>query len=415
MEWAKARPSPRFDLAGSYVLPCSIDELPDARAAISLEGRNENGYPPLMTSIADRYGVLASQVTTAQGASGANFLVFAALLEPGDDVLVERPAYDPLLSAPRLLGARVVRFDRDHAGGFALDPDRVRQAITPRTRLVVLTSPHNPTGVVVDDTALDEVGRIAAAQGAYVLVDEVYLDASVAADEVRLKADATAEVRRKPDATAEVRRKSDATAEVRRKPDATAEVRRKPDATGDAGAASVLSGFSRTQTAAGRGEVFLTTSSLTKSYGLAGLRCGWILSSPALAERLRRARDVIDGSGSIVAERLATLAFSQLDRLIARSGALLAVNGPLVRSFLHARPELEAAEPRGGTVVFPRLRNVADSSRFAERLLTERETAIVPGRFFEAPAHFRVGFGGATDVLRGGLEALDAALDGREW
>jgi aspartate/methionine/tyrosine aminotransferase len=395
MEWAKARPSPRFDLAGSYVLPCSIDELPDARAAISLEGRNENGYPPLMTSIADRYGVLASQVTTAQGASGANFLVFAALLEPGDDVLVERPAYDPLLSAPRLLGARVVRFDRDHAGGFALDPDRVRQAITPRTRLVVLTSPHNPTGVVVDDTALDEVGRIAAAQGAYVLVDEVYLDASVAADEVRLKADATAEVRRKSDASAEVRRK--------------------PDATGDAGAASVLSGFSRTQTAAGRGEVFLTTSSLTKSYGLAGLRCGWILSSPALAERLRRARDIIDGSGSIVAERLATLAFSQLDRLIARSGALLAVNGPLVRSFLHARPELEAAEPRGGTVVFPRLRNVADSSRFAERLLTERETAIVPGRFFEAPAHFRVGFGGATDVLRGGLEALDAALDGREW
>jgi aspartate/methionine/tyrosine aminotransferase len=168
-------------------------------------------------------------------------------------------------------------------------------------------------------------------------------------------------------------------------------------------------------TAAGRGDVFLTTSSLTKSYGLAGLRCGWILSSPALAERLRRARDVIDGSGSIVAERLATLAFSQLDRLIARSRALLAVNGPLVRNFLHARPELEAVEPRGGTVVFPRLRHAADSSRFAERLLTGRETAVVPGRFFEAPAHFRVGFGGATDVLRGGLEALAAALDGREW
>ena len=62
-----------------------------------------------------------------------------------------------------------------------------------------------------------------------------------------------------------------------------------------------------------------------------------------------------------------------------------------MREFLHARPELELVEPRGGTVVFPRLRGVADSSRFAERLLHERETAIVPGRFFEAPAHFRVG------------------------
>ena len=365
MEWAKARRPPRFDLAGSNVLPCSIDELIGARDAIAMDGPNENGYAPLVESIAARYGVLPAQVTTAQGASGANFLVCAALLEPGDEVLVERPGYDPLLGAPRLLGARVVRFDRDLGGRFALDPDRVRQAMTPRTRLIIITSPHNPSGVLVHDDALDEVGRIAAGQGAYVLVDEVYLDASVASDQVRLKPDAT--------------------------------------------------DVSRTLTAASRGDVFLTTSSLTKSYGLSGLRCGWILSSPAVAERLRRARDVIDGTGSIVTERLATLAFSQLDRLIARSAALLAVNGALVRTFLHARPELELVEPRGGTVVFPRLRDVADSSRFAERLLNERETAIVPGRFFEAPAHFRVGFGGATDALGGGLDALGAALDKREW
>ena len=374
MEWAKARVSPRFDLANSNILPCSIEELTGARDAIALTGDNENGYAPLVESIAARYGVLPAQVTTAQGASGANFLVCAALLEPGDDVLVERPGYDPLLGAPRLLGARVVRFDRDPAS-FALDPDAVRRAMTPRTRLIIVTSPHNPTGVVVDDAALDEVGRIAAAQGAYVLVDEVYLDASLGVPEVRLKPAAT---------DAQTRLKAEAT---------DTQIRLKPDAT----------------------EVFLTTSSLTKSYGLSGLRCGWILSSAAVAERLQRARDVIDGTGSIVAERLATLAFSQLDRLIARSAALLAVNGPLVREFLHARPELELVEPRGGTVVFPRLRGVADSSRFAERLLHERETAIVPGRFFEAPAHFRVGFGGETGALLGGLEALNAALDGHEW
>jgi aspartate/methionine/tyrosine aminotransferase len=374
MEWAKARPSPRFDLAGSNVLPCSIDELTGARDAIALDGRNENGYAPLVVSIAARYGVLPAQVTTAQGASGANFLVCAALLEPGDEVLVERPGYDPLLAAPRLVGARVVRFDRDFAGGFALDPERVRRAMTPRTRLIIITSPHNPTGVIADGSALDEVGRIAAAQDAHVLVDEVYLDATVTPQEVRLKPDATE-------------------------------------------GASVVSGLSRTPpvTAAGRGDVFLTTSSLTKSYGLSGLRCGWILSSAAVAERLQRARDVIDGTGSIVTERLATLAFSQLDRLIARSAALLAVNGALVRKVLRSRPELELVAPRGGTVVFPRIRDVADSSRFAERLLNERATAIVPGRFFEAPAHFRVGFGGATDALGGGLDALSAALDGREW
>ena len=88
------------------------------------------------------------EVTTAQGASGANFLVCAALLEPGDDVVVETPGYDPLFAAPRLLGARVIHFERDFADGFAVNPQRVRRAMTPRTRLIVLTSPHNPSGVI---------------------------------------------------------------------------------------------------------------------------------------------------------------------------------------------------------------------------------------------------------------------------
>lgn len=358
MEWAKTRPSARFDLAGSSVLACSIDELPAARDALALSGRNDNGYAPLIEAIAERYRVPPDHVTTAQGASGANFLVCAALLEPGDEVLVERPGYDPLLGAPRLFGARPVRFDREFSDRFALDPERLRIAITSRTRLIIVTSPHNPSGVIVTREALDEVGRIAESNGAHVLVDEVYLDATTAGR-----------------------------------------------------GASVTPA----DTAAARGEVFISTSSLTKSYGLSGLRCGWILSSPAVAERLRRARDVVDGTGPIVTERLATLAFAHLDRLIARSEALLQINGALIRDFLRARHELEWIDPGGGTVLFPKLQDVPDSSVLAQRLLDERDTAIVPGRFFEAPAHFRIGFGTATDAVRGGLDALAAALDARAW
>ncbi len=272
------------------------------------------------------------------------------MLEPGDDVLVERPGYDPLLGAPRLLGANIIRFDRCFSDRYALDPDRVAHAMTARTRLIIVSGPHNPTGASADRTALTAIGRIARAHGAHVLVDEVYLDA---AENVR--------------------------------------------------PAAVID------------DAFVSTSSLTKSYGLSGLRCGWSLSSPDLAERIRRARDVIDGNGSIAAERLATLAFAQLDRLAARASTLLSTNVALVREFFAARPELEVALPNAGTVAFPRLRAVGDTSRFAERLMTERETAVVPGRFFEAPAHFRVGFGGRTDALRGGLAALTAALESREW
>ena len=120
---------------------------------------------------------------------------------------------------------------------------------------------------------------------------------------------------------------------------------------------------------------------------------------------------MIDGSGSIATERLATLAFAQLDRLEARAAALLDVNRPLVHAFLRGRPEIEVVLPRSSTVVFPRIRGVGDTSAFAERLLADRGTAIVPGRFFEAPAHFRLGFGGPSEIVRAGLEQLGTMLD----
>ena len=115
-------------------------------------------------------------MTAAAGTSGANFLVFAALLEPGDEVPVERPGYDALTAAAQTFAARLTRFDRSFDDGYMLDPDRVESAITPRTKLIVITSPHNPTGAVADGASLRAVGRMAEQVGAHVLVDEVYLD-----------------------------------------------------------------------------------------------------------------------------------------------------------------------------------------------------------------------------------------------
>jgi aspartate/methionine/tyrosine aminotransferase len=348
MEYAKTREHARFDLGGSNILACSLDDLPGAREAIALSGDNDNGYGPLLDSIAAHSGALPAHVTTATGTAGANFFALAALVEPGDDVLVERPGYDPLLGAARLLGARTVRFDRTEASGFALDPERVRAAMTSRTKAIVITHPHNPTGVAADERALLEVGEIASRAHAHVIVDEVYRDVSPAA--------------------------------------------------GPAFAT--------------RGDVFVTTNSLTKSYGLSSLRCGWVIASKDVGYRVRRVRDVVDGTGSIVAERLATLAFAHLGALAARARDILARNTAIVHDFLSSRRELRWTDS-SATVIFPRIEGVADVSEFAERLLRERETGIVPGRFFDAPAHFRLGFGGDTERLRGALERLAAALDQR--
>ena len=351
IQWAKTRPDARYDLALSNILTCTLNDLPGAHDALELAGRNDQGYEPLLEAIAKRYGVEPAQVTAAAGTSGANFLVFAALLEPGDEVLVERPGYDALTAAAQTFAARLIRFDRSFDDGYMLDPDRVESAITPRTKLIVITSPHNPTGAVADGSSLRAVGRMAEQVGAHVLVDEVYLD--------------------------------------------MVDTSRPPAATMD--------------------DNFITTSSLTRSYGLAGLRCGWALSSQATAQRLRRVRDIVDGGGSILTERLGVLAFQHLDRLIERAQALLGVNGELVRNALSNQHALEWVDPAAGTVVFPRIAGVADASRFVERLLAERQTAVVPGRLFESPSHFRLGFGGTTESVRNGLDALTAALNDRAF
>ena len=351
IQWSKTRAYARNDLALSNILTCTLNDLPGALDALELAGRNDQGYEPLLDAIASRYGVERQQVTTAAGTSGANFLVFAALLEPGDDVLVERPGYDALTAAAQTFAARLIRFDRSFDDGYMLDPDRVESAITPRTKLIVITSPHNPTGAVADGASLRAVGRMAEQVGAHVLVDEVYLD--------------------------------------------MVDTSRPPAATMD--------------------DNFITTSSLTKSYGLAGLRCGWALSSETTAQRLRRVRDIVDGGGSILTERLGVVAFRHLDQLIERAQALLGVNGELVRDALSNQHALEWVDPAAGTVVFPRIAGVADASRFVERLLAERQTAVVPGRLFESPSHFRLGFGGTTESVRNGLEALTAALNDRAF
>ena len=341
MEWAKSRPTPRIDLAGSNLLACSVDDLPGAREGLDFSGENPNGYPPLVEAIAARFSLAPDRVATGTGAAGANFLACAAVLEPGDAVVAEWPGYDPLPGAARMVGAEVRFFERRFADGWAIDPERVVAAMTARTKLILLSNPHNPTGALAPPEVLDAVGRAAERAGALVLVDEVYLE--------------------------------------------TVE--------GEAPAP-----------AATRYPVFVSTNSLTKAYGLSALRCGWALAAPRVAEAIRRARDVVDGSGSIPAERLSVLAFRQMPALRARAGRILAANRRLWRGFLE-RSALECADS-AATIAFPRLPDELDGAAFADRLMARDGVAVAPGAFFGEPRHVRVAIGGDTPRLAEGLEAI---------
>ncbi|TAK18291.1 MAG: pyridoxal phosphate-dependent aminotransferase [Acidobacteria bacterium] len=355
MYWAKTRPVTEFDLAASNMLALSIDELEGAHDALQLTAANDEGYGPLLASIAAHYGVTPDRVMTSIGCSGANFLVVAAHVKAGDAVLMERPGYDPLAGASRLMGATVHHFERRAEEGFAVKADAIRAALTPATKLVIVTSPHNPSGATLDRATLEALDRLSAETGVQILVDEAYLDIA------RL-------------------------------------LRSDPE------------WLPRAATLSPR---LISTSSLTKSYGLNGLRCGWAVVPPGMSHRLRRTRDVIDGVGSAPADRLATLAFTQLSRLGQRAVRHVSTNLEIVRRFLTAHPELELPVPLEASILFPRLRGVADTDAFARMAAERFGVTVVPGRFFGAPAHLRLSVAGPTAQLAGGLERLGAALAAR--
>ncbi len=354
MRWAKEHAAARFNLANSGILGCTAEDLEIGPADILLNGPNRDGYPPLLEAIGALYGVDPGQVVPAEGTSGANFLAFAGLLEPGDEVLVEQPTYEPLLAALEFLGARVRRFARRFEDGYRLDLDSLRVQMSDRVRLIVITDPHNPSGVALPPEDLAALAEISG--GAYVLVDEVYRDIL-----------------------------------------------------------GILSGLDgdAPPSHVHLGPRFLATSSLTKSYGLSGLRCGWVLAPPApstVADRLRRVRDFLGAVGSMPSDGLALAAMRQLPRLLARTRSILEPNQQLIREFLAAHSdELDCVLPPRTMMVFPRLRNEEDSQPLHDRL-RRLETSIVPGRFFESPRHFRLGFAVLPEDVAAGLGHLSAAL-----
>jgi aspartate/methionine/tyrosine aminotransferase len=353
MSWAKTRPEARFDLATSGVRPLALAELGAGPEDLELTGPDAYGWPPLRRALAAHLGVAEDAVVLAFGTTQANHLALAALAGPGDEVVVEHPVYEPLLALVEALGAEPRPFARRPEDGFAVDPREVARQVTPRTRAIILTNLHNPSGAPVEERALRHVGRIARDAGARVLVDEVYLET------------------------------------LRLQPGPPP-----PSA----------------RSAVHLGREFVTTGSLTKAYGLSGLRCGWVLAEPELARRMWDLYDLFVGTPVHAAERLSVVAMQRLPAIAARAHCIPSRNRALLDRFLDGRPDLEAVRPPGGTVVFPRwLRG--DAGPLCDRLLDRYQTAVVPGRFFGAADHFRLGIGGDGEDLRQGLERLGAALD----
>ncbi len=348
MQWAKLRSTAIFNLASSGMAGFPLADLGVAMEQLDINGPSNYGYEPLLDAIAQRYRVPQESVVSAVGTSLANYLALAAATEPGDEMVVEQPTYDPILAVARYLGLEIKRFQRRPEQHFRVDLADLERNLSPRTRVIALCDLHNPSGALIPDSTMREIAALARKSNAYVLVDEVYRE---------------------------------------------------------------MLFEDRPQTAFHTDpERFVVTSSLTKAYGLSGLRCGWILAPEELAERMWRLHDIHCGTYAYPAEALSVIAFNKLPQIAARMKSMLEANRALLREFLRRRDDLECFWPEYGTIVFPRLKS-GNVDALCDSLRSEFETSVVPGRFFECADRFRIGVGGTRESVQESLLQLERGLE----
>jgi len=306
-----------------------------------------HGTESLRREIAAMYGAEAEEIQIVTGASEALLALFFLAAEPGANVVLPYPAFPPFLAIPESLGLEVRRYPLEATNGFALDVSRVSSLLDDRTKLVLVNSPHNPTGAVVSEADLRALEALAANRGAQLVVDEVYHP-----------------IYRSPG-----RRSA-----------------------GEYTGATVLGDFS-------------------KAFSLSGIRVGWILErDPKRREDYWNARAHFSISNNFPGELLAEVAVRNREKIFARARDVASSNlGILDPFFREHREILGWVKPEGGMTGFPWLASREDSRAFCEAAAA-KGVLLVPGDCFGFPSHFRLGFGACAEGYEKAVEILSGVV-----
>lgn len=287
----------------------------------------------------------------SNGASEGNALVYQALLKPGDEVLAETPGYEVFHLLPQLHGATTKLLPRREENGFLPDPREFQSLLSPKTRLVVLTNLHNPTMALMPPSLLKELIGMAAAVGAWVLVDEIYLD------------------------------------------------HLKPGTTDD--------------TCFHYGSNVVVTSSLTKVYGVGVLRCGWVLAPRDLASRLLEIIDLTTVIQPGIAQNMGARLLRNAASLRPRARIRHERGMPVLRRWVESRDDVMLFPSPGGITAAIKIRGLRDSAALCEFLAAKHKVLVAPGSGFQMPEWLRINIAGEPDWLATALEALGHGLD--DW
>ena len=343
------------NLTESSYTDARLDDLGLDLAGLVLAYGDHVGHPGLREVLAGDAGagaVTPGDILVTAGAAGALFALSTALLEPGSHLVVAAPNYATNIVTPRAIGADIELLELQFDDGYRLDLDRLAAMIRPDTAFVSLTCPHNPTGTMLSLDEIDAVIELVESRGTRLVLDETYRDMGT------------------------------------------------PD---------VL------PIAAGRSSSVISVSSMSKTYGIPGIRIGWLMTTdPALHETLLAAKEQMVICNSMIDEEIAFQVMRQRNRLLPDIRARIDAHREIVTRWISGEPALEWVPPRGGVVCFPRIAadSGVDVERFYEMLTTNHGTFVGPGHWFEQPrAHFRLGFGWPdTPELEQGLSAISTSL-----
>ena len=353
-----------WNLAESGVHPLRVEELIDregdrqALMSLPLGYPQTNGTPELRASIASMYpGASPAHVQVTNGGSEANLITLMHLVQPSDQLVVMMPNYMQVRGLGRALQAEVRQWTLSEGANkdqprWAPDLDALRALVTERTRAILICNPNNPTGARLTASELDEICRIAARSGAWVVSDEIYRGAELDGVE--------------------------------------------------------------TPTAWGRYERVIVTSGLSKAFALPGLRIGWVVAPPALIDELWGVHDYTTIAPGAINDRLARIALAPQRRelLLARTRGILRTNYPTLKRWIERRAAtLTHVPPEAGAIAFVRYSHRIGSTRLVERIRDEQSVLVVPGDHFEMDGFLRIGFGCDPELLVPALERIGQVLD----
>lgn len=346
------------NMSESGVHPMSLGELLDPKERDALFDRRfiyvqTNGTPELRASIASLYpGATADNIVVGNGTAEANYIAVWRLVEPGDEVVMMLPNYMQIWGVVRGQGAAVVPWRLREERGWEADVDELASLVTPRTKLIAVCNPNNPTGSILSEAAMRAIVAVADRVGAWILADEVYRGAELDGRESR--------------------------------------------------------------SFWGLSDRVLVACGMSKAYGLPGLRIGWVAGPAPMIAELWARKDYLSIAPASLSDHLARIALRPdvRPRILARTRGLINVNLPVITEWMgRHHPGFRLVAPRAGAIAYPRYSWPVNSTKLMERLRDEQSVLVVPGDQFGMDGYLRIGLGNEPEELKAGLARMDSVLE----